>query len=159
MKTALVLSVISILMIACGQSSTPEPTNEPSRAEPIIQPSPTKPPTVVTEESSPTESPATNQDRGKKRIVPSPELIPLKKFGDRQKSEISQSDDRVAVSIYLSVDGQEGNVVAFIKNNGGDPRNIGTGYIEAYIPMRLLAELSEQPGVARVQKIIPPEPN
>ena len=47
----------------------------------------------------------------------------------------------------------------FIKSNGGDLRNVSAGYIEAYIPMRLMAGLSERPDVGRVQKIIPPEPN
>ena len=67
------------------------------------------------------------------------------------------SGESVAVTIYLSsnVDG----VVNFLKNNGGDPRNIGEDYIEAYVPVTLLGELSEQPGVTRLQEIIPPEPS
>ena len=49
-------------------------------------------------------------------------------------------------------------MVEFLEDNGGDPRNVGEDYIEAYVPVTLLGELSEQPGVTRVQEIIPPEP-
>ena len=62
----------------------------------------------------------------------------------------------VAVTIYLSsgVD----DVVGFLEENGGDPRNIGEDYIEAYVPVSLLGPVSEQPGVIRVREIVPPQP-
>ena len=63
----------------------------------------------------------------------------------------------VAVSIYLS--GHVDDVVAFLEDNGGDPRNVGEDYIEAYVPVDLLGELSEQAGVLRVREIIPPMAN
>ena len=64
------------------------------------------------------------------------------------------SGESVAVTIYLSggVDG----VVAFLEENGGDPRNVGDDYIEAYVPVTLLGPASEQPGVLRVREIVPP---
>ena len=62
----------------------------------------------------------------------------------------------VAVTIHLS--GNVDNVVDFLVINGGDPRNVGEDYIEAYVPVTLLGQLSEQPGVIRVREIIPPEP-
>ena len=37
-------------------------------------------------------------------------------------------DDSVAVTVYLS--GQVDEVVTFLEDNGGDPRNVGTDYIE-----------------------------
>ena len=49
-------------------------------------------------------------------------------------------------------------MVDFLVDNGGDPRNVGENYIEAYVPVTLLGQLSEQPGVIRVREIIPPEP-
>ena len=67
-----------------------------------------------------------------------------------------RSDGSVAVTVYLS--GSVANVVSFLNANGGDPRNVGEGYIEAYVPVTLLADLSEQPGVLRVREIIPAEP-
>ena len=149
MKTALLLSVIFILTVACGQSTTAEPTDEPPRTEIVTQPVPT--PTV--EESPPTEPPTVDQTTNKQESILRPERIPP------TKSKPDQSDDQVAVSIYLIGDGQEDTVVAFIESNGGDPRNVSAGYIEAYIPMSLMEKLSAHPEVGRVQKIIPPEPN
>ena len=62
----------------------------------------------------------------------------------------------VAVTIYLS--GSVDGVVAFLEENGGDPRNVGEDYVEAYVPVALLGPVSEQPGVLRVREIVPPEP-
>ena len=63
----------------------------------------------------------------------------------------------VAVTIHLS--GSVNDVVTFLEENGGDPRNVGEDYIEAYVPVTLLGQLSQQPGVARVREIVPPEPD
>ena len=64
--------------------------------------------------------------------------------------------DSVAVTIYLSrnVDG----VVRFLQDNGVSPRNVGEDYIEAFIPILLLPQTSEQQGVLRVEEAIPAEP-
>ena len=64
--------------------------------------------------------------------------------------------DTVAVTIYLSrnVDG----VVRFLQDNGVSPRNVGEDYIEAFIPILLLPQISEQQGVLRVEEAIPAEP-
>ena len=61
----------------------------------------------------------------------------------------------VAVTIYLS--GNVDDVVGFLEDNGGSPRNVGQDYIEAYVPVPLLGQTSEQPGVLRVRAIVPPE--
>ena len=63
--------------------------------------------------------------------------------------------DSVAVTIHLSenVDG----VVDFLEDNGGSNISSGDDYIEAYVPVLILAETSEQPGVLRVRVIQPPE--
>ena len=66
------------------------------------------------------------------------------------------SSGSVAVTIHL--DGHVSDVVAFLEDNGGDVRNEGSDYIEAYVPVGLLGRLSEQPGVTRVWEIIPPQP-
>ena len=66
------------------------------------------------------------------------------------------SGELVAVTIYLS--GHVDEVVSFLEENGGDPRNVGEDYIEAYVPVTLLGPVSEQPGVIRVQEIVPPQP-
>ena len=66
------------------------------------------------------------------------------------------SGESVAVTVYLSDSVDE--VVAFLRENGGDPRNVGEDYIEAYVPLPLLGPVSERPGVLRVREIVPPEP-
>ena len=62
----------------------------------------------------------------------------------------------VAVTIYLS--GNVDDVVKFLEDNGGDPRNVGEDYIEAYVPVSLLGLVSERAGVLRVREIVPPQP-
>ena len=64
--------------------------------------------------------------------------------------------ESVAVTIYLS--GNVDGMVSFLEDNGGDPRNVGEDYIEAYVPATLLGPVSEHPGVLRVREIVPPEP-
>ena len=72
-----------------------------------------------------------------------------------EQAAISQGGS-VAVTIYLTSNVAE--VAQFLWENGGDPRNVGEDYIEAYVPVSLLGRLSEQPGVVRVREIIPPQP-
>ncbi len=62
----------------------------------------------------------------------------------------------VAVTIYVR--GSVDDVVSFLEDNGGDTRNVGEDYIEAYVPVTLLGLVSERPGVIRVQEIVPPQP-
>ena len=62
----------------------------------------------------------------------------------------------IAVTIYLS--GNVEDVAKFLEDNGGSARNVGEDYIEAYVPVSLLGQVSEQPGVIRVREIAPPEP-
>ncbi len=64
--------------------------------------------------------------------------------------------DLVAVTIRLS--GNVDEVAKFLEENGGSPRNTGESTIEAYVPVELLGQLSQQPGVLRVREIIPPQP-
>jgi hypothetical protein len=71
------------------------------------------------------------------------------------QAAISQGGS-VAVTIYLTANVSE--VVQFLEDNGGDPRNVGEDYIEAYVPVSLLGAVSERPGVIRVREIIPPQP-
>lgn len=61
--------------------------------------------------------------------------------------------ESVAVTVYLS--GSVDDVVAFLEENVGDPRNVGEDYIEAYVPVSLLGPVSEQPRVIRVREIVP----
>ena len=75
---------------------------------------------------------------------------------DAAKDAPVSQEESVAVTIYLS--GNVDGVVSFLEDNGGSPRNVGEDYIEAYVPVTLLGQTSEQPGVIRVREIIPPQP-
>ena len=66
-------------------------------------------------------------------------------------------EESVAVTIYLSENVDD--VAQFLEDNGGDPRNVGDDYIEAYVPVILLGPVSEYPGVTRVREIVPPQKN
>ena len=66
-------------------------------------------------------------------------------------------EESVAVTIYLSENVDD--VAQFLEDNGGDPRNVGEDYIEAYVPVNLLGPVSEYPGVTRVREIVPPRKN
>ena len=63
-------------------------------------------------------------------------------------------EEPVAVTIYIS--GSVEAVVRFLEDKGGDPRNVGDDYIEAYVPVTLLGAVSELSGVTRVREIVPP---
>ncbi len=64
--------------------------------------------------------------------------------------------ESVAVTFYTQADAS--SLADFLSANGGDPRNVGEGYVEAYVPVSLLVSASEQPGVTRVDAIVPPQP-
>ena len=64
--------------------------------------------------------------------------------------------ESVAVTFYTQ--GDAASLADFLRANGGDPRNVGEGYVEAYVPISLLVRASERPGVVRVQAIVPPQP-
>ena len=89
------------------------------------------------------------------------ELIARIEAGEISEEEAAQEaplyrGKSAAVTIYLSsnVDG----VVSFLEANGVSARNVGEDFIEAFVPVLLLAETSEQPGVLWVQVIQPPQP-
>ena len=60
----------------------------------------------------------------------------------------------VAVTIRLTA--KVTDVGQFLEDNGGDPRNVGEDYIEAYVPVSLSGAVSERASVIRVREIIPP---
>ena len=82
-----------------------------------------------------------------------------------QAGEISAEDaareaplhrgDSIGVAIHLS--GSVDGVVRFLEANGASNISARDDYIEAYVPVLLLAEASEQPGVIRVRPIQPSE--
>ena len=67
------------------------------------------------------------------------------------------SEESVAVTIYVA-EGFAAAIVAFLDSNGASPRNVGTDYVEAYVPVSLLPDTSAQDGVISVRTIVPPQP-
>ena len=63
----------------------------------------------------------------------------------------------VAVRLYI-IEGYAQDVWDWLEESGGDPRNIGVDYVEAYIPVSLLVEASQREGVITVHTIIPLQP-
>ena len=60
----------------------------------------------------------------------------------------------VDVTIYVTRDIDA--VATFLTSNGASVRNMGNSYLEASVPIALLGEASERPGVIRVEPIIGP---
>ena len=76
----------------------------------------------------------------------------------REAAEDAPVHQEASVAVTIRLTGNVDEVVSFLEDNGGDPRNVGEEYIEAYVPVTLLGRVSEQAGVIRVREIIPPEP-
>ncbi len=63
----------------------------------------------------------------------------------------------VLVTFYVATDHLD-NVRQYLEDNDIFVRNVGEDYIEAHVPPGLLGAASEQPGVLRVDTVIPPRP-
>ena len=66
-------------------------------------------------------------------------------------------EESVAVTLYIT-EGYADVIATHLESNGASLRNTGIDYIEAYIPVPLLAEASQREGVISVRTIIPPQP-
>lgn len=63
----------------------------------------------------------------------------------------------VAVTLHIEAD-NVGDVQGFLQDVGASARNVGEDYIEAYVPVSLLARTSQQEGVINIMTIVPPQP-
>ena len=97
-----------------------------------------------------------NMDSNLNRIVEQVESGQTTARGAAKNAPL-HSEESVAVTIYIT-EGYADAIVEFLEANGASPRNVGTDYIEAYVPVSLLPEASEQEGVISVRTIIPPQP-
>ncbi|MXZ01127.1 S8 family serine peptidase, partial [Candidatus Poribacteria bacterium] len=89
------------------------------------------------------------------------ELIARIEAGEISEEEAAQEAPlyrgrSVAVTIYLS--SNVDRVVGFLEANGVSPRNVGEDYIEAFVPVLLLRDISDLTGILYVQPIILPQP-
>ena len=65
-------------------------------------------------------------------------------------------DESIAPTIGLS--GRADAVDRSLVAKGLDPRNVGEDWIESYVPVTLLGQVSELPGVLWVRESVPPNP-
>ena len=72
-------------------------------------------------------------------------------------STSAPSADPVLVTFYVEAQHVDG-VRQYLEDNGMYVRNVGEDYIEAHVPPLLLPAASQQPGVLRVDTVIPPRP-
>lgn len=153
------------------------PTNAP--AKPTTAPSPTPKTTYPAEYRDPrnTKSPeevSTASGEQRQPAIPEKKTLKYPNLGSKLSDMAARAEEgmtpaeaiaaeapihkegSVAVTVHLfeNVDG----IIAFLTEQEADPRNSGEDYIEAYVPVILLGQLSKQPGVIRIREIIPPEP-
>ena len=74
---------------------------------------------------------------------------------DRGSRTTGQSAETVLVTFYVESD-QVDAVRQYLEANEIFVRHVGADYIEAHVPPSLLGAASEQPGVLRVETVIPP---
>ena len=87
------------------------------------------------------------------------QLVADYEAGQRSAQDASSqapSGNQTGIAVTVYTDGDTAALSQWLESNGGDPRNVGQTYIEAYVPVGLLGPLSQQPGVSRVRTIIPP---
>ena len=67
-----------------------------------------------------------------------------------------REDAAVAVSFQLEADADADALVSWLGQRGVAVRNSGEDFVEASLPLSILGPASEQPGVLRVDSLIPP---
>ena len=137
---------IALLADAPSASAQAQPSDTPvpaPQADPVIPLPDTKKP------------PLGNLDSMLSQLVESVEQG-VSTANDAAASAPVSDGESVAVTFYTQ--GDASSLADFLRANGGDPRNVGEGYVEAYVPISLLVSASEQPGVTRVDAIAPHQP-
>ncbi len=94
-----------------------------------------------------------NMDSHLNRLVEKTESTRRETTSDADQT--TQSVEPVLVTFYVSPD-HINALREYLETNGVFVRNVGDDYIEAHVPPLLLAPASEQPGVLRVDTVIPP---
>ncbi len=89
------------------------------------------------------------------------DLVSAFEAGDISEEEVAASAPvsrgrSVGVTIHLS--GNVDGMVALLADNNVSPRHVGSDFVEAFVPVRLLREVSDTAGVLFVEPIVPPEP-
>ena len=77
--------------------------------------------------------------------------------GSGESNGTGSAADPVLVTFYVEPE-HVAAVRQYLEDNDVYVRNVGEDYIEAHVPPALLGAASEQPGVLRVDTVIPPQP-
>ena len=85
------------------------------------------------------------------------ESLNIRKAASPDRSPSGQAAEPVLVTFYVAPAHVAG-VRRYLENKDIVVRNAGEDYIEAHVPPPLLGAASEQPGVLRVDTILPPRP-
>ena len=94
-----------------------------------------------------------NMDSHLNRLVEETESTRRETTSDTDGAD--QSVEPVLVTFYVSPE-HINALREYLEANGVFVRNVGDDYVEAHVPPLLLAPASEQPGVLRVDTVIPP---
>ena len=94
-----------------------------------------------------------NMDSHLNRLVEETESTRRKTTSDADQT--TQSVEPVLVTFYVLPE-HINALREYLEANGVFVRNVGDDYVEAHVPPSLLAPASEQPGVLRVDTVIPP---
>ncbi len=88
------------------------------------------------------------------------DLVSALEAGDLSEEEAAASapvSRGRSVGVTVHVDGGVDGVVALLAGNDVAPRHVGSDFVEAFVPVRLLREVSDIGGVLFVEPIVPPE--
>ena len=135
------------------------PLQPPAEAEPISMTS-SSPPSesqVANDETSPTlpEKPELKYPNLGSNLD---QLVASALEGETSDKEDAKIHQEASIAVTIHLSGNVDDVVKFLEDKGSSARNVGEDYIEAYLPVSLLGQVSEQPGVIRVREITPAEP-
>ncbi len=174
---ALGFALLSLLMVACGDTPAPTPDIEATvearlqekqaqdaaleakaqaMAKAMVEA------TAQAVSTAPTSQPSRPfPDKPKYPRLDSRLNKLVGQIGSRSAADIAGSapvsiGDLVAATIRLSHNSS--STVDFLKSVGAIVANVGIDYIEAYIPVTVLVPLAEKDGVLKIEAIIPSEP-
>ena len=85
------------------------------------------------------------------------ESLNVRKAASPDRSASGQAVEPVLVTFYVAPE-RVADVRRYLEDNDIFVRNVGEDYIEAHVPPPRLGAASEQPGVLRVDTVIPPRP-
>ena len=151
--TAFTASLLVVLLLGWGDTDlhaqqvdapTPTPTSEPGPVSNVLPGQEGK--------VSPPRFP--NLDADLNRVVERAQASGLVAAAEGAQSS---QDKPIAVTLYVE-EGYADAIESYLEASGASPRNTGADYIEAYVPVSLLAEVSKQEGVVSIRAIISPSP-